>query len=77
MSKDVETDDSRSPQLLLKAEDAARALAISPRTLWSLTKCGEIPCVRLMRSVRYDPQDLARFIDAQKGLAEEAQEDYR
>ena len=43
------------PKLLLRPPEAAEALAISDRTLWGLTKAGEIPCVRFGRSVRYDP----------------------
>jgi len=53
-------------QLLLTAREAAEALAISPRKLWSMTNAGEIPCVRIGRSVRYDVADLREFIDAQK-----------
>jgi excisionase family DNA binding protein len=47
---------------LLTARDAAALLTISERTLWSMTACGEIAHVRIRRSVRYDPQDLAKFI---------------
>ncbi len=54
-------------KLLLKPRDAAEALSISPRKLWAMTNCGEIPCVRFGRSVRYDPADLREWIDAQKG----------
>lgn len=53
-------------RLLLTARDAAKALAISDRTLWALTKQGEIECVRIGRSVRYDPRDLTTFINRQK-----------
>jgi len=51
---------------LLTARDAAKFLAISPRKLWQLTNCGDIPCVRIGRAVRYDPFDLRRWIDARK-----------
>lgn len=54
------------PPLLLTAPAAARALAISPRTLWALTQRGELPVVRIGRSVKYDPQDLARWIASVK-----------
>lgn len=33
--------------LALRPRDAAKALGISPRLLWGLTRDGEIPCVRL------------------------------
>ena len=56
------------PRLLLKAPEAAKALSISPRTLWSLTDRGEITCVRIgRRAVRYDVADLREFINRQKG----------
>jgi excisionase family DNA binding protein len=49
--------------MLLTARQAARALSISERTLWSLTKSGQIPAVRIGRAVRYDPADLRRWIN--------------
>jgi excisionase family DNA binding protein len=39
--------DNVSPTLALRPRDAAKALAISPRHLWQLTKDGHIPCVRV------------------------------
>ncbi|MAT68933.1 MAG: hypothetical protein CMJ58_05360 [Planctomycetaceae bacterium] len=54
--------------LLLTPRDAAQRLAISPRKLWALTASGDVPCVRIGRSVRYDAADLAAWIDAQKRL---------
>jgi len=53
-------------QLLLSVRDAARALAICPRTLWTLTDAGDIRCIRLGRRVLYDPRDLTAWIDRQK-----------
>lgn len=50
----------------MTASEAAQALAISPRKLWTMTNCGEIPCVRIGRSVRYDPADLQVWIEEQK-----------
>jgi excisionase family DNA binding protein len=52
--------------LLLRPKEAAKALAISDRKLWSLTAGREIPCVRIGKSVRYDPADLRTWIDSQK-----------
>lgn len=52
--------------ILLKGPQAAKALAISERKLWSLTRRGEIPCVRIYRSVRYDPADLRAWIAQKK-----------
>lgn len=48
--------------LLLTAKDAAKSLAISERTLWARTQSGEIPSVRIGRSVRYSVADLERWI---------------
>jgi excisionase family DNA binding protein len=42
------------PQLLLSPREAASALAISERTLFTLTKRGEIPPVRFGRAIRYE-----------------------
>ncbi len=49
--------------LLLKAAEAAKTLAISPRKLWSMTASGEIPHVRFGRSVRYPYDGLRALID--------------
>jgi excisionase family DNA binding protein len=51
---------------LWRPREAAEALKISERSLWDLTKRGQIPVVRLGRSVRYDPRDLAAWIEQQK-----------
>jgi predicted DNA-binding transcriptional regulator AlpA len=54
--------------LLLNTRDAAKALATSSRTLWSLTQPrGPIPCVRFgRRSVRYSTAALADWIAQQQ-----------
>ena len=54
------------PALLLTPQQAAAALAISPRKLWGMTASGEIPHIRLGRSVRYPLDDLRCWIDGQK-----------
>ena len=54
------------PRLLLNPREAAAALGISPRLLWSLTKDGTIPSVRLGRAVRYSPTSLQDWIALQK-----------
>ena len=53
-------------QPLLDAKQTAKILAISPRKLWSLTNSGQIPHVRIGRSVRYSIDDLIEWIDGQK-----------
>jgi excisionase family DNA binding protein len=52
--------------LLLKPAEAAKALAISARKLWSMTAAREIPHIRMGKSVRYDPTDLRAWIEANK-----------
>ena len=59
-----------TPVLLLKSPQAAEALAISPRTLWSMTNSGELPCVRFGGSVRYSADDLRAWIEQQKVVGE-------
>lgn len=54
------------PTLLLTPPQAAEALAISPRKLWGMTASGEIPHVRLGRSVRYPVDELQRWINDRK-----------
>jgi excisionase family DNA binding protein len=54
------------PRVLLTRDEAAQALAISPRQLWELTRKGEIPSVRTGetgRSVRYRPESLRRWAE--------------
>ena len=55
-----------NPALLLTPQQAAEALAISPRKLWAMTASGEIPYIRLGRCVRYPVDDLRAYIDAHK-----------
>ena len=54
-----------SPQLLTPRE-AARTLAISERTLWSLTRRGDVRPVRFGRAVRYDAADLHALVERAK-----------
>jgi excisionase family DNA binding protein len=67
----MSTPDAPVP-LLLRPVDAARLLSISPRTLWELTRRGEIRVVRVMRrGVRYSVVELQRWIDAQQEAGHE------
>ena len=52
--------------LLVRARDAAKALALSERTLWTLAQRGEIPRVLAGRAVLYDPADLRAWIEKKK-----------
>ena len=53
-------------QLLLTPHQAAEALQISERKLWSMKASSEIPFILLGRSVRYPVADLQRWIDERK-----------
>jgi len=64
----INHESTSSHRLLLKPDEAAQSLAISPRLLWTLTNSGELPCVRIGRAVRYDPRDLRAWIDQQKHM---------
>ena len=52
--------------MLLTTRQTARMLAISERSLYSLTKAGDLPAVRIGRSVRYDPADIRAWIESAK-----------
>lgn len=52
--------------ILLTARQAARALSISERTLYAITKAGDIRAVRCGRLIRYDPADLRAWIESAK-----------
>ena len=66
MNEKPNADPTPDTPRLLRSDDAARALAISPRKLWALTAGGEVPCVRIGRAVRYDTADLQEWIDEHK-----------
>ena len=38
--------------LLVNTKTAAMLLCVSERTLWTMTNCGDIPCVRIGRAKR-------------------------
>jgi excisionase family DNA binding protein len=49
-------------RLLLSAREAAKALSVCEKTLWTLTKNGEIPVIRMGRAVRYPVDGLRKWI---------------
>jgi len=59
-------DTQRVPPILLSLKDAARALAVSDRSLWEWTKAGKVPHIRLGRRVLYSPDDLRRWVEGQR-----------
>jgi len=55
-------------KLLLAAREAAEALSVCEKTLWSMTAPrGDLPAVRIGRRVLYDPRDLRDLIQRRKG----------
>jgi excisionase family DNA binding protein len=53
-------------QALLKTEEVARLLGVSPLTVRAWVFQRLLPCVRLGRSVRFKPQDIEKI--QRKGL---------
>jgi excisionase family DNA binding protein len=47
---------------LWKAAQVARALAISTRTVYIMSQRGELPSVKIGRSVRWDPRAVRQWI---------------
>ena len=60
--------------LLWTPRETAKALSICGKTLWSLTRAGRLPCVRIGRAVRYSRDDILRFIEASKDKKEATNE---
>lgn len=52
-----------SEPMLLKVSDAAKTLAIGQQTLLRLARAGDVPAVRIGRSVRFRPDDLRNWIE--------------
>lgn len=67
------TDDQQTlpARRLFRVKAAADYIAVSERTLWTMTNSGEIPSVRfgsgLRQSVRIDLADLDAWIEKHKG----------
>jgi excisionase family DNA binding protein len=49
--------------LLLSPQQASRALSISERTLFTLTKSGMVPHIRIGKLVRYSVAALQKYIE--------------
>ena len=65
---------NRPDRLLLSARDAAAALSISERTLWSITAPrGDLPCVRVGQRILYGVDDLRAWIDEHKSAPADAE----
>jgi excisionase family DNA binding protein len=71
MVKDLisEMEKDSANKMLLNVRDAARRLSICRMTLWTFTKDGVIPYVKIGRRVLYDPNDLKAWIEANKKVS--------
>ncbi|HBN77317.1 MAG TPA: DNA-binding protein [Planctomycetaceae bacterium] len=58
------TSTGHSEQSLICSQEAAQFLSISERTLWTLTHAGEVPHIRIGRSVRYRLSALNSWLDS-------------
>lgn len=63
-----------TPCLALRPKEAAKALGIGERLLWSLTNRGEVPHVRLGRAVVYPVDLLRKFLEGQAKRRGESRE---
>src|SRR4051794_25991490 len=50
--------------ILWDAKEAAGQLSLSPRTLWTLSNSGQIPCRRIGKLVRYSPAAIRDWAQA-------------
>jgi excisionase family DNA binding protein len=48
---------------LMTAGQTAKALCVSPRTVWMLTQEGALAYIRIGRRVLYAPADIRAFVD--------------
>lgn len=67
MSRPESVRPASADKLLVDTREAARLLAVSPRTVWSMMARGELPTVRLGRAVRVRMADLEAFVAARAG----------
>ena len=55
--------------LLLTPREAAKALGVCEKTLWTYTQKGDIPSMRIGGSVRYSTEILKEWIEQQSKSA--------
>lgn len=62
--KDDLSIDRTAPSRLLNAQDIVEALSIGLSTVYLLLERGELPCIRIGRSVRFRTEHLEEFIES-------------
>lgn len=65
MATDPDNQGGDSLRLALRPREAAKALGIGERLLWSLTDAGQIPHLRLGRAVVYPVDTLRQWLTEQ------------
>ena len=56
-----------TPKLLLTVAQTAEALQVCPKTVFNLTRSGQLRAVKIGSAVRYAVSDIESFIAAAKG----------
>lgn len=51
---------------LLTVEDLANKLQVSTMWIYQKVKEGKIPCIRLDRTIRFDPEEIDKFLSSKK-----------
>jgi len=74
VERNPSTNEPAVPRLALRPRDAAVALGIGERTLWQMTKDGDVPHVRIGKLVVYPVYLLQRWLE-EKAAAAEAKKD--
>lgn len=59
-------------QPLLTTDQTSKHLGITIRTLYTLTQRGDLPCIKVGRSVRYDPRDIEEYLARNKSQGKES-----
>ena len=71
LDNEIKLAELRQKTRLMTANEVAITLRIGQSTVYQLIQRGDLPCVRIGRSVRIRPTDLDKFIEVNK----EARED--
>ncbi len=61
----MESNDTQIPVLALRPRDACKALGVSQRTLWTWTRRGLVPYIRVGRCVLYPTSALQDWLSQQ------------
>jgi excisionase family DNA binding protein len=51
------------PGSLWTAEQVAARLSLPVRSIWAMSRRGELPTIRFGRRLRFDPRDVQLFVD--------------